>query len=236
MVMTFHPSKQMFQNNTFTNLVDKIELCPLENLCDGCQEFIEKINIKRLTEFVKNKDFSRDCSSIRVVIPFSKRTTEFFTNNGILKLLKSLSEEIVNYAGYFKKYRGLMLVSPILKGEKKEPFLCIDIIIRPYLADDVYEMISEKVEKMKELNKDFDVELMSYTDGIIDDDRFTDNEILTYDLYPEFIEILKNKNPEFDVNELERILIWGSYNITFNGDFWTSIMIEINNKKGEKEI
>ncbi len=234
--MTFHPSKQMFQNNTFTNLVDKIELCPLENLCDGCQEFIEKINIKRLTEFVKNKDFSRDCSSIRVVIPFSKRTTEFFTNNGILKLLKSLSEEIVNYAGYFKKYRGLMLVSPILKGEKKEPFLCIDIIIRPYLADDVYEMISEKVEKMKELNKDFDVELMSYTDGIIDDDRFTDNEILTYDLYPEFIEILKNKNPEFDVNELERILIWGSYNITFNGDFWTSIMIEINNKKGEKEI
>jgi hypothetical protein len=236
MVMTFHPSKQMFQNNTFTNLVDKIELCPLENLCDGCQEFIEKINIKRLTEFVKNKDFSRDCSSIRVVIPFSKRTTEFFTNNGILKLLKSLSEEIVNYAGYFKKYRGLMLVSPILKGEKKEPFLCIDIIIRPYLADDVYEMISEKVEKMKELNKDFDVELMSYTDGIIDDDRFTDNEILTYDLYPEFIEILKNKNPEFDVNELERILIWGSYNISFNGDFWTSIMIEINNKKGEKEI
>jgi hypothetical protein len=223
----------MFQNNTFTNLVNQIELCPLDNLCEGCQEFIEKINIKRLTEFVKNKDFSRDCSSIRVVIPFSKRTTEFFTNNGILKLLKSLSEEIVDYAGYFKKYRGLMLVSPILKGEKKEPFLCIDIIIRPYLADDLYEMMSEKVEKMKELNKDFDVELMSYTDGIIYDDRFRDDEILTYDLYPEFIEILKKKIPKFDVNEFERILIWGSYNITFNGDFWTSIMIEINNKKGE---
>jgi hypothetical protein len=93
-------------------------------------------------------------------------------------------------------------------------------------------MISDRVEKMKELNKDFDIEVMSYADNIIDDDRFLDDEILTYDRYPEFIEILKNKIPEFDVNELERILIWGSYNISFNGDFWTSIMIEINNKKG----
>jgi len=233
MVMTFHPSKQMFQNNTFTNLVDQIELCPLDNLCEGCQEFIEKINIKRLTEFVKNKDFSRDCSSIRVVIPFNTRTTKFFTNNGILKILQLLSEDIVDYAGYFKKYRCLLLVSPILKGETKEPLLCLDIIIRPYLTDDVYQMMSDRVEKIKELNKDFDVELMSYADGIIDDDRFLDDEILTYDRYPEFIEILKNRIPEFDVNELERILIWGSYNISFNGDFWTSIMIEINNKKGE---
>ena len=205
-----------------------LSMCCIREKCQSCFRFIEDLHKKRLSDFIKNRDFTNECSLIRVLIPTSERNTKYFSIQGIEDILKMISGKLEKDYEDISNYKFLLIVVPIYTDTTNQPYLSLNLLMKPELSPEMYISVQMGIEG---LNNNVDGVEYSFTSDMSNlhfFDDFKENEFLMYDEYPSFLDtIMKNYN-DINIEELEFILTWGSYNLTIREDMLYCEMMDIN--------
>jgi hypothetical protein len=203
-------------------------MCSIRDKCQSCFRFIEDIHKKRLSDFIKNKDFTNECSLLRVLIPSSERNTKYFSIQGIEDILKTISGKLEKDDDEISNYKFLLIVVPIYTDTTNQPYLSLNLLMKPELSLEMYISVQMGIE---ELNNNEDGIEYSFTSDMLNlhfFDDFKENEFLMYDEYPSFLDTIRGKYKDINIEELEFILTWGSYNLTIKDGMLYCEMMDIN--------
>jgi hypothetical protein len=214
-----------------SELKDSIMICDDLEKCETCSNFLFKLNVEHIKSFVQGEDFSLECSSLRIVIPFSKENLNLFTLDGIKKLFIDISQrhtkEEKKYVDW-KENTSIILVTSFLVEE--EVGLCIDILIKPYL--DVYKLffLDIRLDELKNEypNIQFEFRDMSFYqpfNGDLLDIKISNTEITPY------LEYMTKFLDDEQMEDLEFILCWGVFDTKTDIDGnWNIPMLDLNQK------
>jgi len=205
-----------------------LSMCSIRDKCESCYKFIEDIHKKRLSDFIKNKDFTNECSLIRILIPSTESNTKYFSIQGIEKLLKQISRKLKTDDDEISNYKFLLIVVPIYTDTTNQPYLSLNLIMKPVLSLEMYISVQMCIE---ELNNNEEGIECSFTSDMINlhfFDDFKENEFLMYDEYPSFLDTLRKKYKDINIEELEFLLTWGSYTLTIKDGSLYCEMMDIN--------
>jgi hypothetical protein len=100
--------------------------------------------------------------------------------------------------------------------------------MKPELSLEMYISVQMGIE---ELNNNEDGIEYSFTSDMLNlhfFDDFKENEFLMYDEYPSFLDTIRGKYKDINIEELEFILTWGSYNLTIKDGMLYCEMMDIN--------
>ncbi len=207
---------------------NKLSMCSIRDKCQSCFRFIEDIHKKRLSDIIKNKDFTNECSLLRVLIPSSERNTKYFSIQGIEDILKTISGKLEKDDDEISNYKFLLIVVPIYTDTTNQPYLSLNLLMKPELSLEMYISVQMGIE---ELNNNEDGIEYSFTSDMLNlhfFDDFKENEFLMYDEYPSFLDTIRGKYKDINIEELEFILTWGSYNLTIKDGMLYCEMMDIN--------
>ncbi len=207
---------------------NKLSMCSIRDKCQSCYRFIEDLHKKRLSDFIKNKDFTNDCSLLRILIPSSERNTKYFSIQGIEDILKTISGKLENDDDEISNYKFLLIVVPIYTDTTNQPYLSLNLLMKPELSLEMYISVQMGIEG---LNNNEDGIEYSFTSDMLNLDFFDDfkeNEFLMYDEYPSFLDTIRGKYNDINIEELEFLLTWGSYNPTIKDGMLYCEMMDLN--------
>ena len=217
-----------------TELTDSIILCDELEKCETCSNFLFTLSETHIRSFIKADDFTFDCSTFRIVIPYSKENLRFFTIEGIKQLFVELSErqteEEKKYVNWVEN-TSIVLITPFFVNE--EVGLCIDILMKPYL--DVYKLffMDIRLDKLQTQypNIEFHMRDMMYFHPFNDD--LLDLKITNTEITP-FLKFMSQFLNEEQMDELKFILCWGVFDMdTDNNGNWFITMLDLNQKTKE---
>ena len=207
---------------------NKLSMCSIRDNCDNCFKFIEDLHKRRLKEFVKKGDFTNECSLIRVVIPSNEKTTKYFSISGIENLLKNISSNLETAVDHLSNYEFLLIVVPIYTDTTKQTYLSVNLIVKPELSLEMYMSVQKRIEELNENDKGIQYSFTSDMIKLHFYDDFNDNEFLMYEEYPNFLDTCLTNYGDINIEELEFILTWGSFNLKIKDDILYCEMMDIN--------
>jgi len=207
---------------------NKLSMCSIRDNCDNCFKFIEDLHKRRLKEFVKKGDFTNECSLIRVVIPSNEKTTKYFSISGIENLLKNISSNLETDVDHLSNYEFLLIVVPIYTDTTKQTYLSVNLIVKPELSLEMYMSVQKRIEELNENDKGIQYSFTSDMIKLHFYDDFNDNEFLMYEEYPNFLDTCLTNYGDINIEELEFILTWGSFNLKIKDDILYCEMMDIN--------
>jgi hypothetical protein len=165
---------------------------------------------------------------LRVLIPSSERNTKYFSIQGIEDILKTISGKLEKDDDEISNYKFLLIVVPIYTDTTNQPYLSLNLLMKPELSLEMYISVQMGIE---ELNNNEDGIEYSFTSDMLNlhfFDDFKENEFLMYDEYPSFLDTIRGKYKDINIEELEFILTWGSYNLTIKDGMLYCEMMDIN--------
>ena len=215
-----------------TEIGDSILICDNTHLCETCSSFLYSLSEMKIKEFVEGDDFTFDCSGVRIIIPASKETSEFFALGGIQKIIKEISQKELDEEKEFvdwDKTSSILTVTPFFVDETTgEVGLCLDILLKPYL--DIFKVYFLEV-RLEELRLRYPEIQFEFRDTIFQNvlnDEFLDKQIGNSEM-SEFLRFIEKFITELELDELKFMLCWGVFDVKRkeNGD-WFVPMLDLN--------
>lgn len=205
-----------------------LKMTPLRDMNRYTFKFLEELHQRKIKEFMNSGGFTTDCSLIRVLIPTTLNTIHYHSIEGIERILKELSYDLNIDGDELENYEFFMLLVPIYSETTKNPYLSFNLLIKPELS---LEMLISLNTRLEELNKNEMGVQYSMSSNMLDFhflDDFRENEFLMYEEYPHFLDTCFNSFESFNIDELEFLITWGSYNLKIKEGKLYCEMIDIN--------
>ena len=205
-----------------------LKMTPLRDMNRNTFKFLEELHQRKIKEFMNSGGFTTDCSLIRVLIPTTLNTIHYHSIEGIERILKELSYDLNIDGDELENYEFFMLLVPIYSETTKKPYLSFNLLIKPELS---LEMLISLNTRLEELNNNEMGVQYSMSSNMLDFhflDDFRENEFLMYEEYPHFLDTCFNSFESFNIDELEFLITWGSYNLKIREGKLYCEMIDIN--------
>ena len=205
-----------------------LKMSPLREKNRNTFKFLEELHNRKIKEFMNSGGFTTDCSLIRVLIPTTLNTIQYHSIEGIELILKELSYELPIEVDVLENYEFFMLLVPIYSETTRNPYLSLNLLLKPELS---LEMLISLNTRLEELNMNKMGVQYSMSSNMLDFhflDDFRENEFLMYEEYPHFLDTCFNSFESFNIDELEFLITWGSYNLKIREGKLYCEMIDIN--------
>jgi hypothetical protein len=221
------PQKISFYDDEIILNGNKLEFSPYRS---NSLKFLKELHKIKISDFLKSDENGYSLELIRVVIPVIEKNSGVFNIEGFQRILKNMSE-IECSVDTLSNYEVLLLVSPLYINNTDNPYISLYFLVKSEIS---LEMIIELEENLKKLKSsisglEFDFQNIISKGDIFN--RYDENQFIMYEEYSSFMEKCKDVIGLCNMEELEFILIWGSFNIDFNKGYWDSIMLELNKNK-----
>lgn len=214
---------QDLENNQFT-------LCDYHT-CSTCSTFMMEFNEIKLKAFVTGETFTNYCSSIRIVIPISTETSQHFTINGFESLLTDLTKNIPTELGIeLTKIESLLVPSPIFMYSFNKPAICLDIMMKPELSDELIKFFKQTIKELPSKYGFYELDFREFTKDFIERDMYTEMATGFDEATSYFNSIRRLCGEDFPYNELKFVLSWGVMDVQYNQitSTWEAPMMVIN--------
>lgn len=205
-----------------------LKMSPLREMNRNTFKFLEELHNRKIKEFMNSGGFTTDCSLIRVLIPTTLNTIQYHSIEGIERILKEISYELPIEVDVLENYEFFMLLVPIYSETTKKPYLSLNLLIKPELS---LEMLISLNTRLEELNKNEMGVQYSMSSNMLDFhflDDFRENEFLMYHEYPDFLDTCFKSFESFNIDELEFLITWGSYNVKIKEGMLYCEMLDLN--------
>ena len=205
-----------------------LKMSPLREKNRNTFKFLEELHNRKIKEFMNSGGFTTDCSLIRVLIPTTLNTIQYHSIEGIELILKELSYELPIEVDVLENYEFFMLLVPIYSETTRNPYLSLNLLLKPELS---LEMLISLNTRLEELNMNEMGVQYSMSSNMLDFhflDNFRENEFLMYEEYPDFLDTCFNSFESFNIDELEFLITWGSYNVRIKEGMLYCEMLDLN--------
>jgi hypothetical protein len=221
------PQKISFYDDEIILNGNKLEFSPYRS---NSLKFLKELHKIKIADFLKSDENGYSLELIRVVIPVIEKNSGIFNIEGFQRILKNMSE-IECSVDTLSNYEVLLLISPLYINNTDNPYISLYFLVKSEIS---LEMIFELDENLKKLKSsisglEFDFQSIISKEDIFN--RYNENQFLMYEEYSSFMKKCKDVIGLDNMEELEFILIWGSFNIHYINGYWDSDMLELNKNK-----